>query len=319
MNRLTCIWATVVLVLWASAADARPYRHRKTAARKRARHSQREEPARACKRAYRLAQRAERDGQLFEAKAQLQRCGDPACGEFLEHQCTVGYARISADIPSIVPSVTDDAGDPVVAVNVWLDDVLVADQIDGMAIKLEPGLHVLAFETDADGIFARRKIVARQGERNRLIDVRLHAPGRHPREVTPAPAHTETADEPRTARRVRKDLIADPDEPATVTRRHSRLPGYLLIGLGALGATGYGLLTYWGRQDNAALSACSPNCPRASFEHVRKLYISANVSLGVGGVALLSGSYLLWRAWSPYRVDVQPTHGGGIASIRGEF
>ncbi len=323
MRRSACIWVTAMAVLWASSADARPRHHRKTAARSRTSESPRKDPGRVCKRSYREAQRAERDGQLFEAKALLQQCGDPACGEFLEHQCTIGYARVSADIPSIVPSVTDAAGEPVVAVNVWLDDVLVAEEIDGLAIKLEPGLHVVAFETDADGVFARRKIVARQGERNRRIDVRLHAPARRPhrRAATPPPAvaQREPTGTPAPTRHVRKDLVAAPDEPGTVTRRHSRLPGYLLIGLGVVGASGYGVLTYWGRQDNAALSTCSPNCPRASFEHVRKLYISANVSLGVGGVALVAGSYLLWRAWSPYRVDVQPTRGGGIASIRGEF
>ncbi len=317
MTRVALACATAAALLWASTASARPSRHRKTAHRTSPRTGQRGDAGRACKRTYLEAQRAERDGQLFEAKALLRRCGIPACGQFLEHQCTVGYSRIGDDIPSVVPAVTDDAGDPVVEVNVWLDGVMVAEEIDGLAIELEPGLHQLAFETEADGVFARRKIVARQGERNRRIDVQLHTRGQaeRPHAATPAKA----AAKPASRKRVRQDLVSEPAELTTATRRRSRLPGYLLIGLGAVGVTGYGLLTYWGRQDNAALSACSPNCPRASFEHVRKLYISANVSLGVGGFALASGAYLLWRAWSPYRVDVEPTRGGGIASIRGEF
>jgi hypothetical protein len=59
--------------------------------------------------------------------------------------------------------------------------------------------------------------------------------------------------------------------------------------------------------------------PAASVEHIRKLYLAANISLGVGAAALVTGVLLRWRSHSTYQVEVQPTHGGGIASVSRAF
>src|SRR5215471_3056729 len=61
----------------------------------------------ACVNAYRSALKLEQAGKLHDAQKQLIACGRAACGEFLHNQCTVRYSRIEAEMPSVVPVVTD--------------------------------------------------------------------------------------------------------------------------------------------------------------------------------------------------------------------
>ena len=88
------------------------------------------------------------------------------------------------------------------------------------------------------------------------------------------------------------------------------------------------VLTYWGRKDNALLSSCAPNCSQASIDHIRKLYVAADVSLGVGAAALATSVVLFLTSPSPrekspidarYRVHVAPAPSGGFAALSGSF
>jgi len=96
-----------------------------------------------------------------------------------------------------------------------------------------------------------------------------------------------------------------------------------LAGLGA-----YGAFTYWGRKDNQLLGNCSPNCSPDSVDHIRKLYLGADIAGGIGAAALATS--LIWFIASPsskekapsqasYRFDVQPSPSGGYASVSGSF
>ena len=90
------------------------------------------------------------------------------------------------------------------------------------------------------------------------------------------------------------------------------------------------MLVYWGRKDNDLLARCAPNCPQESVDHIRKLYLASDISLGVGIAAL--GAAATWmilgsssgsqeeRANKPrYVVDVRPTPAGAFASVAGTF
>jgi hypothetical protein len=109
----------------------------------------------------------------------------------------------------------------------------------------------------------------------------------------------------------------------------NNLGPYLLGGVGAAGIAGYALLTYWGRKDNDKLAECSPGCMPASVDHIKKLYMFANVSLGVGAAALVgAGTWLYLKSRSSQEVaarpasvalDVQPLPRGALATVRGAF
>ena len=92
---------------------------------------------------------------------------------------------------------------------------------------------------------------------------------------------------------------------------------YALGGLGVVAAGAGGLLTYWGRLDNDRLAGCSPACAQSSVDHVHRLYIGADVALGVGAALMAGATWAYSRHRSQrseasfdtaLRVDVQP-HG----------
>jgi hypothetical protein len=123
------------------------------------------------------------------------------------------------------------------------------------------------------------------------------------------------------------------DEPVADGRRAGG-PGpstasYATGSLALAGLAGYGLLTYWGRRDNQQLSECRPNCSQESIDHIKKLYLAANVSAGVGAAALATWVYVTFIA-SPegeqaaartprYAIGVQPLGAGGVAAVSGSF
>ena len=87
------------------------------------------------------------------------------------------------------------------------------------------------------------------------------------------------------------------------------------MGSGLAAIAGYGVLTVWGRGDNDQLAKCTPNCPQASVDHIHNLYLAADISLGVGVAAVLTGGWLWWRNYRHVNVSVGPTY----ASIGGAF
>jgi hypothetical protein len=109
-----------------------------------------------------------------------------------------------------------------------------------------------------------------------------------------------------------------PEREMSSTVRHGGGPSafaYLLGGVGLLGVGAGGLLTYWGKTDNSALAACTPNCQPSSVEHIRRLYLAADVSFAAGGAALGIASLL----FATSHFDVQPAHSGAFATFKGVF
>jgi hypothetical protein len=305
----------------------------------------------ACQAAYKKAQKAEQEGELVTAKRFLRICAKAKCGVFLEHQCTFNYARIESDMPTVVPVATDDSGKPVVDMMLKVDGYILAERLDGHAVPINPGMHEFTFET-SKGVVARRRIMILQGQRNRRLAVSVGKMGKvveaepvKPPEQEPAAepdAEEKQADEEkppargkaRAKAKAKVEVAPEPEaepEPAPDVVFNSAPPpaprknrwfsagSYALLGTGVLGMAGYGVLTYWGRKDNDKLGDCSPNCPQASVDHIDKLYLGANISLGVGAAALLGGAFLVWRQHSSYSIEVEPTQSGALATFSGAF
>jgi hypothetical protein len=108
----------------------------------------------------------------------------------------------------------------------------------------------------------------------------------------------------------------------------SRVAPYVAGGLGLAGVGGFALLSYWATTDNNLLLRCSPDCSQASVDHVRDLYIAADVSLGAGIVGLGAATWMFLAAEpvkhaqpnpSGYVVDVKPSRSGMFATVSGTF
>src|SRR3954462_11718539 len=76
---------------------------------------------RACETAYKNAVQLEQSAHLRQAKELLLACAQSTCGGVLRQRCTVRYAQLESDIPSVVPLVTTEGGEPRVDVQVTMD------------------------------------------------------------------------------------------------------------------------------------------------------------------------------------------------------
>jgi hypothetical protein len=308
----------------------------------------------ACSSAYTHAVERAQEAHLKEARELFAQCARATCSELTRRECAARHAQLDADIPSIVPLVTDDAGEPHILVEVRIDGVLATSRLDGRALTIDPGKHELSFSTD-DGVFATRRLMIVQGERNRALHVVLHAQEeaglKRARELVPAGAaraearppepsspgpSSDDGDEksaPEEAAAARKLGPASGDATEVTTKTASVRGGsspaaYVFGALGLAGVGGFGLLTYWGRADNNMLSGCAPTCTDASVRHVRELYWAADASLGVGVVSLAISTWLFAssgppesasRASGPVSLDLRPTRAGGVATLAGRF
>ena len=95
----------------------------------------------ACATAYENAQRLRQSGKLRAAKAQLTTCENEACASFMRNDCTKWDAEIAEAMPTIVVGAKDENGHDTSQVRVIVDDVVVADQLDGRPIPVDPGQH----------------------------------------------------------------------------------------------------------------------------------------------------------------------------------
>jgi hypothetical protein len=297
----------------------------------------------ACVDAYKEANKQERASRLREAIKSFTTCSQPICGVVLRRECLLRYSQLQADIPSVVPVVTDATGEPLMDVKVSMDGEVLTSRIDGRAVAVDPGLHEFSFATPAGT--ATQKIVILQGQRNRPITVSVAAGKNGPPRVAiaagPAPIvgqsdspsvvePTPISITPPPAARP-EDLIATPAavDTGSSRRRHS-VASYLFSGVAVAGVGTYALFTYWGRKDNEMLVRCKPNCIQTDVDHVRKLYTTANVALGVGAAALVGATWMFLHEGAVRRreeaarrssiaLDVVPVPAGAVAGVRGGF
>jgi len=283
-----------------------------------------------CESTWRDAQARSDAGHLRQARDLFLECAKPSCGPVHVKQCMARLTQLQSDIPTIVPLATDDAGAPMVDVQVKADGEVMTLKLDGRALPMDPGMHELSFSTWAHGVFATEKVLIVEGQRNRAIAVSL-------REPDPPPPPQKVAVEPTAAVRPAPDVAPVAPSAASQDAIAAALPKrggrgalpYLLggVGLASLGAGA--LMTYWGNKDNTALSSCSPHCAEADVTHIHSLYLASDVTfaagaaaLGLAGVLLLTGhssSDSAPTAHAAYGFLVQPTPSGAFASVKAAF
>ena len=82
------------------------------------------------------------------------------------------YAQLESDIPSVVPLVSDENGEPRVDVQVTIDNELLTSRLDGRALPIDPGMHEFSFTADG-AVLATQRLMIVQGQRNRPIAITL--------------------------------------------------------------------------------------------------------------------------------------------------
>jgi hypothetical protein len=211
----------------------------------------------ACAEAYQKGQEQRRDGELRAAASSFALCSDPACPSALRADCEPWRVQAEQSIPSLAIKVVGAAA------TVRLDGEPV---VSGASIQVDPGAHVVRAE--ADGFeTAELTLKVRAGERDVPVVLTLRAKP--------------------------KGSPASPSASSSSSSSARPFPSSSLVfgvaGVAALGA--FGFFGLRGDARKADLAACKPACDPARGDDVKRDYLFADASLGVGVLMLGLATY----------------------------
>jgi hypothetical protein len=215
----------------------------------------------ACVAAFESAQSLRAKGKLRAAREALRICSRPACPGLVRDPCVRWLPEVEGSISTVRIEARDGAGNLLTGAKIRVDHGPVEEP---GALELDPGAHLIEVEGIGETTL-ERSITLAGGERALLITVRPPAAPTPPEAARPAPVEAEGV-------------------PPLA---------YLLGGIGVVGLGSFGVFGLLGRSEQKDLeSSCSPRCSPAQAEPVRRKYLFADISLGVGLVALGAATWI---------------------------
>jgi len=233
-----------------------------------------------CADAYEGAQRKRALGQLLAAREASSFCAQADCPELLRKDCRDWTSQLNDSLPSIVVDARAADGSPLANLAIELDGAT-SLSADGRAYAVDPGRHELLLS--GPGLRTRQQqITVLVGLREQIVRVTL-----------------------------------DPSEPA---RRSFQVPraSYALGGVGVLALGGFTFFAVSGKSLENQLQECKPACAESRRAPIERDYLIADVSLGVGLVAL---GLSAWRVLSANQARPAPLTalsvqaGAGVAGV----
>jgi len=222
-----------------------------------------EGPALDCPSSSEEGQRLRDKNRYLDAREMFRACSRPTCPGIVRKDCSKWLAELDDSQPSIVIAAQDAAGADIAAVKVEVDGRVIASKTDGSAIPVDPGEHTFTVEAAGHKPTTVR-LVVRVNEKNRLVRVTFD-------DGPKAPAATKI----------------EPPRPPAAESRGVPVLGLTLAGVGALAM---GSFAYFGATSKSDLdglrSTCAPFCEQAALDDVKSRMLVADVSLGIGIVAL---------------------------------
>ncbi|MGH7298637.1 MAG: hypothetical protein ACRELB_27095 [Polyangiaceae bacterium] len=91
------------------------------------------------------AQDLRRAGKLRGAREKLLLCDSPSCPGLVRQDCAQRLVEIDAVMPSLVFEARDSTGKALAAVEVTMDGQPLADRLDGLPMRVDPGEHRFVF------------------------------------------------------------------------------------------------------------------------------------------------------------------------------
>lgn len=247
-----------------------------------------------CLDAHRSAQELKQNGNFVEAQEHLRICSAGTCPGPIIADCGNWITQLEQTTPSVVVEVRVD-GKMALDAKVFLDDQPIEDLTH--AVKANPGRHVVRVELE--GFPTReQEVVLQEGQRMRLVPVEFR---------TEQPEATA--------------LPSESASPAPQYERPVPVLVYPLLAVGVGGLASFGVFSYLGKSEQKELEdICKPWCQDSDMKTMKQNYLVADISLGVGGAALL-GAGILYLARP--RVELpHPAMGGakfGVEVGSGSF
>jgi hypothetical protein len=247
------------------------------------------EEMKTCADAAETAQRSRNDGKLKDAREQLVICARNVCPSVIRKDCEPWLSELDARLPTLVVSAKDGAGKDIVDVRVTIDGTLVTSKLDGKPIPIDPGPHAFKYEHEGS-LAVEKSVVFREGEKSRALDVVFES-------------------EP-----PKKEPVTEKEKP--VEKPGAPVAGLLFAGLGAVAVENFVLfdLSAKGSADTLR-GTCAPRCPQSDVDSVSGKLIIADISLGVGVVALGVATWLLVTHYSAKPAQLQV----GLGGVGGRF
>jgi len=210
---------------------------------------------------------------LLASRQEYRECvADPGCPSVVLAECETALSELKTAIPTLLISVLDEQRHDVIAATLNVDGRPVA--LDGQPLELDPGPYELVATGQATS--TSMQVVAVEHEANRQVELTLKAP----RPSIPEPGQGPGSQQ---------------ELELAKSSRHSRVPGYVLGGVGAAAAASFAYFAITAHSGFNQLERCKPHCSPSDVRDVRTKYLVADVSLGVSVVALAAAGYLLLR------------------------
>jgi hypothetical protein len=243
------------------------------------------------------AQKLRDQHKLSQAREQFLVCARDACPPAIKQDCTEQAQKIADKMPSIVVRAKGKSGADLVDATVSLDGTVVAAELDGSAVKVEPGVHMLKLEAPGETMIEKQIVVA-EGEQNRVLDFSF---GGDVGGGGGAPA-------PKRAFPIVATIVA----------------GGAVVAFGMFAT--FGLIGRSEFSDAKSSTGCAPNCSDDKVSSIRTKLIVADVSLGIGIAAAVGATVLYIVHFSggsaepaKAQVGAAPMPGGAYGSFQYAF
>ena len=244
-----------------------------------------------CVGAYEQAQVSRQDGDLLTARQELLSCAGAGCPDAMQADCSRWLEEVQTALPSVVFRALSPGGTDIADARIEVDGQP-ERPLDGRSITLNPGKHQVTVRAP-HFTAVTQEIQCVEGQKLRQEAWTLQP-------VAGRPA-------------VSNGAVRTPAPGPKAAQRHFTAVQWAGAGsavAGGLGLTYFGLKARAGESD---LNACSPTCSKDAVADVKRNYLAANVSLGLGLVGLaVAAIHYLAQGPSP-ALNAAPKHRSTIA------
>jgi hypothetical protein len=269
-----------------------------------------------CMASYEAGQRLRREGDLVGAAAELLVCGGPACPVRMQGDCQRWLDDVERSTPAVVFRVRDARGAWLANVTASIDGAA-PRRLDGRAIAMNPGEHLVVFER-AGYRPLRTPVIVAEGEKLERRVITLDTPvGSDLDDISVSSISAPGADAAASAQPWQATSEAQPESAAGLGREVASDGGTSLWGPLAFGAVavaggiGFAYFGVHAQSGEADLEQCTPNCSQARVDDVKDDFLRSNVSLGIGIAGIVGAG--LWLLLDRPSVDAGPHARAGHA------
>ena len=283
-----------------------------------------------CMSSYEAGQRLRREGDLVGAAAELLVCGGPACPVRMQGDCQRWLDDVERSTPAVVFRVRAASGAWLANVTASIDGAA-PRRLDGRAIAMNPGEHVVVFER-AGYRRLRTPVIVAEGEKLERRVITLETMVASDLDDISAPALEHGNDQVSGSPAAEAASVHGSQSGSDMPRERaigSEVPlagsdgqsswGPLAFGAVAVaGGIGFAYFGMHAQSGEADLEQCTPNCSQARVDDVKDDFLRSNVSLGIGIAGLVgAGLWLLLDRPSPADVGPHARESGKARSAFG--